>query len=104
MRRTSADDNTKLSQNVQKCQNSGIWSYIWNPYEKCIQKSPNMPDIGQLIREIDVKISENWETNMIFLLSKTNARILSVKTSGTNVFITLCLDALGMRLKIVHIV
>ena len=32
--------------------------YIWNPYEKCIQKSPNMPGIGSLIREIDVKISE----------------------------------------------
>ena len=32
---------------------------IWNPYEKCIQKSPNMPGIGSLIREIDVKISEN---------------------------------------------
>ena len=26
--------------------------YIWNPYEKCIQKSPNMPGIGSLIREI----------------------------------------------------
>ena len=32
--------------------------YIWNPYEKCIKKSPNMPGIGSLIREIDVKISE----------------------------------------------
>ena len=32
--------------------------YIWNPYEKCIQKSPNMPGIGSLIREIDVNISE----------------------------------------------
>ena len=32
--------------------------YIWNPYEKCIQKSPNMPCIGSLIREIDVNISE----------------------------------------------
>ena len=30
--------------------------YIWNHYEKCIQKSPNMPGIGSLIREIDVKI------------------------------------------------
>ena len=29
-----------------------------NPYEKCIQKSPNMPGIGSLIREIDVNISE----------------------------------------------
>ena len=32
--------------------------YIWNPYDKCIQKSPNMPGIVSLIREIDVKISE----------------------------------------------
>ena len=32
--------------------------YIWNPYEKCIQESPNMPGIGLLIREIDVNISE----------------------------------------------
>ena len=23
--------------------------YIWNPYEKSIQKSPNMPGIGSLI-------------------------------------------------------
>ena len=41
--------------------------YIWYPYEKCIQKSPNMPGIGSLIREIDVKISEIWETNILFL-------------------------------------
>ena len=33
--------------------------YIWNPYAKCIQNSPNMPGIGSLIREIDVEISEN---------------------------------------------
>ena len=33
--------------------------FIWNPYdEKCIQKSPNMPGIGSLIRKIDVNISE----------------------------------------------
>ena len=31
---------------------------ILNPYEKCIQKSPNMPGIGSLICEIDVNISE----------------------------------------------
>ena len=30
--------------------------YIWSPYEKCIQKSPNMPGIGSLIHEIDVNI------------------------------------------------
>ena len=28
--------------------------YIWNPDEKCIQKNPNMPGIGSLIRKIDV--------------------------------------------------
>ena len=32
--------------------------YIWNPYVKCIQKSPNMPGIGSLICEIAVEISE----------------------------------------------
>ena len=35
--------------------------YIWNHHEKCIQKSTNMPGIGSLIREIDVKISEILE-------------------------------------------
>ena len=52
--------------------------YIWNLYEKCIQKSPNMPGIGSLICETDVNISEIWETNVLFLQSRTNARILSV--------------------------
>ena len=33
--------------------------YIWNPYEKYIKKSPNMPGIGSLIHEIDVKIVGN---------------------------------------------
>ena len=46
--------------------------------KKCIQKSPNMPGIGSLILEIDVTISEIWETNILFLLSKTNTCILSV--------------------------
>ena len=55
--------------------------YISNPYEKCIQKSPNMPGIVSLIREIDVNISVIWETNILFLLRKTNTRILSVKIS-----------------------
>ena len=32
--------------------------YIWNPYEKCIQISTNMPGIGSLIREIAVEISD----------------------------------------------
>ena len=41
-----------------------------------------MHGIGSLIREIDVKISEISETNILFLLSKTNARILSIKVSS----------------------
>ena len=53
--------------------------YIWNSYEKIIQKRPNMPGIGSFINEIDVNISEIWETNLLVLLSKTNARIISVK-------------------------
>ena len=30
---------------------------IWNPHEKCIQKSTKMPGVGSLIREIYVNIS-----------------------------------------------
>jgi len=57
----------KCNKCCQKGQHSGIWLYyIWNPYEKCIQKSPNMPGIGSLIREIDVTISEILETNILF--------------------------------------
>ena len=37
-----------------------------------------MPGIGSLICEIDINISEIWEANILFLLSKTNARILCV--------------------------
>ena len=33
--------------------------HIWNHHGKCIQKSPNMPGIGSLIREIDVQILKN---------------------------------------------
>ena len=47
---------TNLVQNVHILE---FGYYIWNPYEKCIQKSPNMPGIGSLIREIHVNISEN---------------------------------------------
>ena len=32
--------------------------HIWNHHEKCIQQSTNMPGIGSLIREIDIKMSE----------------------------------------------
>ena len=43
-----------------------------------------MHGIGSLIREIDVNISEIWETNILLLLSRTNARILSVKPYNNN--------------------
>ena len=32
--------------------------YIWNHRGKCIQISTNVPGIGSLFREIDVKMSE----------------------------------------------
>ena len=35
---------------------------IWNHREKYFQKSTNMPGIGALIREIDVKNLEIWES------------------------------------------
>ena len=41
---------------------------IWNHHEKCIQISTNMPGIGSLIPEIDVKLSEIWESKHIFAL------------------------------------
>ena len=44
-----------------------LGDYIWNPHEKYMQKSPNIPGIGSLIREIDV-----FETNILFLLTKTD--------------------------------
>ena len=40
--------------------------FIRNHHEKCIQISPNMPGIGSLIREIDIKMSEIWERKHIF--------------------------------------
>ena len=37
----------------------GFHDHIWNHHEKCIQISTNMPGIGSLIREIDVKTVKN---------------------------------------------
>ena len=47
-----------LTNFVQNVNILGFGYYIWNPYEKLIQKSPNMPGNGSLIRKIDVNISE----------------------------------------------
>ena len=43
------DQNVKKKGNNFNIQEFGY--LIWNPYENCIQKSPNMPGIGSLIRE-----------------------------------------------------
>ena len=48
--------------------------HFWNHNEKCIQISTNMPGISSLIHEIADKISEM----STILLSKTNARVVSV--------------------------
>ena len=44
-----------MSQNVKILE---FHDHIWNHHEKLFQKSTNMPGIGSLIREIDVKITE----------------------------------------------
>ena len=40
--------------------------YIWNPNEKCVQISTNMPGIGSVNREIDDTISEMSESKHHF--------------------------------------
>ena len=51
--------------------------HIWNHYEKYIEISTNISVIGSLICKIAVKFKKFEKTNTI-LLSKTNARFLSV--------------------------
>ena len=51
--------------------------HIWNYHKKCIQKSTNMPGIGSLICEIDVKMSKIQETNRLFLGKKQVLRLSS---------------------------
>ena len=60
--------------------------YIWNPYEKCIKISTNMPGIGSSICEIDVKIVRNLIKANKLLLSKTSSRVLSVNTIITSLY------------------
>ena len=66
-RQAWADDRIKVSKNIKILE---FGDYIWNHNEKYIQMSTNMPGIGSLFREIDVKISEIWESSV----SKTSAR------------------------------
>ena len=60
----------RQDQNVTNCvKNVNILEfgyYIWNPYTKCIQKSPNMFGIGSLICEIAIEIWEIWESKQTF--------------------------------------
>ena len=55
-----------LTKYVNKFQIVEFHEHIWNHNEKCIQLSTNMPGIGSLIREIDVDISEMWESKHNF--------------------------------------
>ena len=57
-RESSADEMFKMSQNCKKkCQhNLEFHDHIWNHHDKYIQKSTNMPAIGSLIREMELKV------------------------------------------------
>ena len=58
---------SKISKNIYT--NSGFGDYIWNHRDKCIQMSTNMSGIRSSIREIDVKISENFRKETGFFCS-----------------------------------
>ena len=63
---------------------SKLWNFmtiIWYYHEKCIQISTNMPGIGSANREIAIKFQKRQKANTN-LLSKTNAHVLSVKTTN----------------------
>ena len=69
---------------TQKCQQQKIkiieiQYFIWNNHGNSIQIFTNMPGIGSLIREIDVNINKMKKVK-ILLLSKTNARVLSINS------------------------
>ena len=48
----------KFKKMFKKVNTLEVDEHIWNHHENCIQKSTNMPGIGSLIREINVKSSE----------------------------------------------
>ena len=53
--------------------------YIWNPHEKYIEISTNIPSIGLIIREIGFEILEFGANKTLLLHGKTNDRIECVK-------------------------
>ena len=66
-RQASADDRSYIFNTF--CKNVNILEFhghIWNHHEKCIQQSTNMPGIGLLIREIDIKMSETLGEKTLF--------------------------------------
>ena len=79
-RQAIADDRSKKSQNIQKIHKIfkkftkysknyntlEFHDHIKNHHGKSIQISTNMPGINSLIREIDVNISEIWESKHNF--------------------------------------
>ena len=73
-----ADDGSKMTHIFRNSEMIEFHNYICNHHGKCIQISTNMSSISSVIPEIDIKI-QIFEECKITLLSKTNARILSVK-------------------------
>ena len=55
---------TNVCKKYQNCRI--IYGHIWNHHDKCIQQRTNMPGIDSLICEIDINISETWESKDIF--------------------------------------
>ena len=51
---------------------SDFQSHIWNHYEKCIQKSTNMPRIGLVMYEIGFDILRN-KNSFVFKLKAMHA-------------------------------
>ena len=66
MRLASANDRQKSNKCQQNVNIVEFHNHIWNHHEKCIQISTNMPGIGSLIREIDVKFKENMKKHKYF--------------------------------------
>ena len=66
------DDRSKISQNVNFLE---FHYHFWNHLVIRIQISPNKPDIGSLIRKIDVKISEISEGKLIDDRSKISQNV-----------------------------
>ena len=75
----SADDSVKFRQKFAKnVKLVGFWYYIWNQRENYIQMSTNMPGIGSVICEINLKIKSILRKTKAFYC-KTNSGMWSVR-------------------------